>query len=68
MPASPAADDPVIRWLLLAVVWLVLRLLRRLPAPSRPRRPTPETAWNPHAVLGVPHDAAREAITDELMR
>ena len=64
----------MIRWLfLLAVVWLLLRLIRQLPAVVRPqpRRPA-EAAWDPHAVLGVPRDASRDAITrsyhDQLKR
>jgi preprotein translocase subunit Sec63 len=62
------------RWLfLLAVAWLVLRLLRRLPAPPRPQSGHPaEVPWDPHAVLGVPRGASRDAITrsyhDQLKR
>ena len=64
----------MIRWLiLLAVAWLVLRLLRRLSAPPRPRAASPgEASWDAHAVLGVPPGASREAITrsyhDQLKR
>ena len=65
----------MIRWLvLLAVVWLLVRFIRRqLPAPvsRQPGRAT-ETAWDPHAVLGVPPDASRDTITrsyhDQLKR
>ena len=53
--------------LLLALAWLILRALRRLPAPSRP-----EPHWDPHTVLGVPRGAPRELITrsyhDQLKR
>jgi len=64
----------VIRFLvLLALVWLVLRVLRRLPAPSRPRPGVPpEPNWNPHAVLGIQPGASRDVITrsyhDQLKR
>ena len=59
--------------LLLAVVWLLLRAIRRLPAPSPPYAPRPaEPPWDPHAVLGVPPGASRDAITrsyhDQLKR
>ena len=67
----------MIRLYLLAVaVWLVLRLLRlmrQVPAPVR-RHPDPpaQAPWDPHAVLGVPRDASRDAITrgyhDQLKR
>ena len=54
----------MIRWLvLLAVAWLLLRFIRQQPAPSRRQpRPVTDTAWDPHAVLGVPRDASRDAI------
>lgn len=64
----------MIRWLvLLAVVWLVLRLVRRLPARARrPLGPSETAAWDPHAVLGVPPGASRDVITrsyhDQLKR
>ena len=58
---------------LLALVWLVLRALRRLPLSSRPHSGMPpEPAWDPHAVLGVPPGASRDLITrsyhDQLKR
>jgi DnaJ-domain-containing protein 1 len=55
----------MIRWLLLlALVVLVARAVRALLSASRPAgRPEPADGWDPHAVLGVPRGASREAIT-----
>ena len=64
----------MIRWLfLLAAVWLLLRIMRRLPALPRPPHGRPaEAPWDPHAVLGVPRGTSRDAITrtyhDQLKR
>ncbi len=44
--------------LVLAFVWLRRRLL---PAP-RPRA-VDGGSWDPHAILGVPHGASRDAVT-----
>ena len=55
----------MIRWLLLlAVVWLVWRALRQLPAGGRrPPDRLVQAGWDPYDVLGVPRGASREAIT-----
>ena len=64
----------MIRFLvLLALVWLMLRALRRLSALARPHSGgSPEPHWDPHAVLGVPPGASRDLITrsyhDQLKR
>jgi preprotein translocase subunit Sec63 len=56
----------MIRWILwLVLLVLVVRAIRSLLARAVPGRPPDpvERGWDPHAVLGVPRGASREAIT-----